>query len=160
MTTAFQLVWFTHSHVITMIYDRWNLFQTLHKKPPHLSYTHNNKAGHEYFFFTSTPNSTPFEIKTEGNGITYTQLTPQRCLLLDQFRPFRDPPLLRLFILFPVSAPQWRLCGHFLTFTFKMSIALSTSVLRLSLDLSSRLRWRQSEFANVTVIRESFLENA
>ena len=61
---------------------------------------------------------------------------------------------------FPVRMPQWRLCGHFPTFTFKMSIALSTFVLRLSLELSLRLRWRQTESAHVTVIGASFMENA
>ena len=32
-----------------MVYDRWNHSQAPPKKPPHLSYTHYNKAGHELF---------------------------------------------------------------------------------------------------------------
>ena len=40
---------FRHMHGIIMIYDRLNHSHAPPKKPPHLSYTHYNKAGHEVF---------------------------------------------------------------------------------------------------------------
>ena len=80
-----------HRHVISIIYDRWNHSQAPHKQPPHLSYT--QTAGHDFLTCTSSPYSTPVEIKTQWNGITYMQITfpkvPPSKTIQDQLRPFR-----------------------------------------------------------------------
>ena len=104
-----------------MIYDRWNHSKAPPKKPPLLSY---NIIRPDTNFWTSSPKSAPSKIKTKRNGITY-RLLPQRCLFLKQYTissaPFRDLPLVRLFMHFPASKRRWRLTCPIMTFTFKMS---------------------------------------
>ena len=39
---------FKHRQGVAMIYDRWNHSKAPPKKPPHLPYTHYNKAGHDF----------------------------------------------------------------------------------------------------------------
>ena len=57
----------SHKHSVTMIYDHWNHAQAPHKKPPHLLYTHYNKARHE--FLTSSQNKRSIRDKTQRNRI-------------------------------------------------------------------------------------------
>ena len=50
-------------HGITMIYDCWNHSQAPPKKPPYLSYTHYNKAGHGFFYIV--PKKRSIQDKTQ-----------------------------------------------------------------------------------------------
>ena len=110
-----------HRHDVTMIYDRWNHSQDQPKKLPNLSYTHDDKTGRN--FWTLSPNSAPFEIKTQWNGITCIQLTspkvPHSKTIHDQLRLFRYIPLVQLFMYFPATAPESRFSRPILTFTLK-----------------------------------------
>ena len=61
-----------HRHGITMIYDRWNHFKARLKSRPHLSYTHYNKAGHEFFDIVPKKRSTRVKNAVERNNLHAT----------------------------------------------------------------------------------------
>ena len=79
-----------HKHGVTMIYDRWNHSQSPPKKPPRLSYTHYNKARHE--FLTSSPNKRSIRDKTQRNKINRMRFTSQKVHLSKTIHDWHRPP--------------------------------------------------------------------
>ena len=93
---------YVHRHGVKMIYDHWNQSQAPPKKPLHPSYTHYDKARHE--FLTLSPNKRSIRDKTERNRINRVRLTTPKVHLSktihDWLRPLRIVPYRAIFYAF------------------------------------------------------------